>query len=464
MSLQKMSLEPIKNFDSTIKMNNYIITNTFATDKYLYVSYINDKGWDSPNNNNMLVQYDINTEKKNWGYKYKSKLPKSLFSTKKYLLMSVVNPMDKTGNSNELIKLNIKDGKLQEKLTTIQEVLSIFIENDTLYTASTEAIKIYDLKKKLDKSTENILFDKNIKLKVYELSANMKLIVDNNVMYLGYKIPKDNYTNPDVWGLCKINKDDQKVIWNKRFKKGNTSVLHISNDFIYTSTFNKDLEYPEDFSSNAIKLDTEGKKLKTYKYTDENKISEYGVVASAVTSVYVNFGLVFVGASDGIIRIFDETGKLLCRLLHYDEDEEVTPINDINIFKKYLYISSELDVKKMDLTKISILQKHLNKINTKTQTQNTNTKKPNTSKTTKTTKTNTSKNLQKDNLNKFLKELNFKDINECKKRSTKNNNSLTKNELIKKINEYPEIKKQLPANLNSIKKNEICEAIFKLNN
>ena len=56
MSLQKMSLEPIKNFDSTIKMNNYIITNTFATDKYLYVSYINDKGWDSPNNNNMLVE------------------------------------------------------------------------------------------------------------------------------------------------------------------------------------------------------------------------------------------------------------------------------------------------------------------------------------------------------------------------------------------------------------------------
>ena len=460
MSLQNISLEPVKNFDSTIKMNNYIITNTFRTDKYLYVSYINDKGWDSPNNNNMLVQYDINTEKKNWGYKYKLRLPKSLFSTKKYLLMSVVNPMDRTGNSNEIIKLNIKDGKLQEKLTTIQEVLSIFIENDTLYTASTEAIKIYDLKKKLDKPTENILFDKNIKLKVYELSANMKLIVDNNFMYLGYKIPKKNYTNPDKWGLCKINKDDQKVIWNKTFKKGNTSVLHISNDFIYTSTFNKDLEYPEDFSSNAIKLDTEGKKLKTYKYTDENKISEYGV-ASAVTSVYVNFGLVFVGASDGIIRIFDETGKLLCRLLHYDEDEEVTPINDINIFKKYLYISSELDVKKMDLTKISILQKHLNKINTKTQTQNTNTKKPNTSK---TTKTNTSKNLQKDNLNKFLKELNFKDINECKKRSTKNNNSLTKNELIKKINEYPEIKKQLPANLNSIKKNEICEAIFKLNN
>lgn len=439
MSLQKMSLEPIKNFDSTIKMNNYIITNTFATDKYLYVSYINDKGWDSPNNNNMLVQYDINTEKKNWGYKYKLRLPKSLFCTKKYLLMSVVNPMDKTGNSNEIIKLNIKDGKLQEKLTTIQEVLSIFIENDTLYTATTEAIKIYDLKKKLDKPTENILFDKNIKLKVYELSANMKLIVDNNFMYLGYKIPKKNYTNPDKWGLCKINKDDQKVIWNKTFKKGNTSVLHISNDFIYTSTFNKDLEYPEDFSSNAIKLDTEGKKLKTYKYTDENKISEYGVVASAVTSVYVNFGLVFVGASDGIIRIFDETGKLLCRLLHYDEDEEITPINDINIFKKHLYISSELDVKKMDLSKIPILQKHLNK-------------------------TNTSKNLQKDNLDKFLKELNFKDINECKKRSTKNNNSLTKNELIKKINEYPEIKKQLPANLNSIKKDQICEAIFKLKN
>ena len=67
MSLQKMSLEPIKNFDSTIKMNNYIITNTFATDKYLYVSYINDKGWDSPNDNNMLVQYDINTEKKKLG-------------------------------------------------------------------------------------------------------------------------------------------------------------------------------------------------------------------------------------------------------------------------------------------------------------------------------------------------------------------------------------------------------------
>ena len=440
MSLQKMSLEPIKNFDSTIKMNNYIITNTFATDKYLYVSYINDKGWDSPNNNNMLVQYDINTEKKNWGYKYKSKLPKSLFSTKKYLLMSVVNPMDKTGNSNEIIKLNIKDGKLQDKLTTIQQVLSIFIEKDTLYTASTEAIKMYDLKKKLDKPTENILFDKNIKLKVYELSANMKLIVDNNVMYLGYKIPKDNYTNPDVWGLCKINKDDQKVIWNKKFKKGNTSVLHISNDLIYTSTFNKDLEYPEDFSSNVVKLDTEGKKSKTYKYTDENKISDYGDVTSAVTSVYVNFGLVFVGASDGIIRIFDEkNGKLLCRLLHYDEDEEITPINDINIFKKHLYISSELDVKKMDLSKIPVLQKHLNK-------------------------TNTSKNLQKDNLDKFLKELNFKNINECKKRSTKNNNSLTKNELIKKINEYPEIKKQLPANLNSIKKDKICEAIFKLKN
>lgn len=440
MSLQKMSLEPIKNFDSTIKMNNYIITNTFATDKYLYVSYINDKGWDSPNDNNMLVQYDINTEKKNWGYKYKSKLPKSLFSTKKYLLMSVVNPMDKTGNSNEIIKLNIKDGKLQEKLTTIQEVLSIFIEKDTLYTASTEAIKMYDLKKKLDKPTENILFDKNIKLKVYELSANMKLIVDNNVMYLGYKIPKDNYTNPDVWGLCKINKDDQKVIWNKRFKKGNTSVLHISNDLIYTSTFNKDLEYPEDFPSNAVKLNTEGKKSKTYKYTDENKISDYGDVTSAVTSVYVNFGLVFVGASDGMIRIFDEkNGKLLCRLLHYDEDEEITPINDINIFKKHLYISSELDVKKMDLSKIPILQKHLNK-------------------------TNTSKNLQKDNLDKFLKELNFKDINECKKRSSKNNKSLTKNELIKKINEYPEIKKQLPANLNSIKKDQICEAIFKLKN
>ncbi len=439
MSLQKMSLEPIKNFDSTIKMNNYIITNTFATDKYLYVSYINDKGWDSPNDNNMLVQYDINTEKKNWGYKYKSKLPKSLFSTKKYLLMSVVNPMDKTGNSNEIIKLNIKDGKLQEKLTTIQEVLSIFIENDTLYTASTEAIKMYDLKKKLDKPTENILFDKNIKLKVYELSANMKLIVDNNVMYLGYKIPKDNYTNPDVWGLCKINKDDQKVIWNKKFKKGDTSVLHISNDLIYTSTFNKDLEYPEDFSSNVVKLDTEGKKSKTYKYTDENKISEYGDVTSAVTSVYVNFGLVFVGASDGIIRIFDEiSGKLLCRLLHYDEDEEITPINDINIFKKHLYISSELDVKKLDLSKIPVLQKP----NTKKQTQNTNTKKTIT--------------------DKFLKELNFKDINECKKKSTKNNNSLTKNELIKKINEYPEIKKQLPANLNSIKKDQICEAIFKL--
>ena len=440
MSLQKMSLEPIKNFDSTIKMNNYIITNTFATDKYLYVSYINDKGWDSLNDNNMLVQYDINTEKKNWGYKYKSKLPKSLFSTKKYLVMSVVNPMDKTGNSNEIIKLNIKDGKLQDKLTTIQQVLSIFIEKDTLYTASTEAIKMYDLKKKLDKPTENILFDKNIKLKVYELSANMKLIVDNNVMYLGYKIPKDNYTNPDVWGLCKINKDDQKVIWNKKFKKGNTSVLHISNDLIYTSTFNKDLEYPEDFSSNVVKLDTEGKKSKTYKYTDENKISDYGDVTSAVTSVYVNFGLVFVGASDGIIRIFDEkNGKLLCRLLHYDEDEEITSINDINIFKKHLYISSELDVKKMDLSKIPVLQKHLNK-------------------------TNTSKNLQKDNLDKFLKELNFKDINECKKRSTKNNNSLTKNELIKKINEYPEIKKQLPANLNSIKKDKICEAIFKLKN
>jgi len=130
MSLQNISLEPVKNFDSTIKMNNYIITNTFRTEKYLYVSYINDKGWDSPNNNNMLVQYDINTEKKNWGYKYKLRLPKSLFSTKKYLLMSVVNPMDRTGNSNEIIKLNIKDGKLQEKLTTIQEVLSIFIEND----------------------------------------------------------------------------------------------------------------------------------------------------------------------------------------------------------------------------------------------------------------------------------------------------------------------------------------------
>jgi hypothetical protein len=355
--------------------------------------------------------------------------------------MSVVNPMDKTGNSNEIIKLNIKDGKLQEKLTTIQEVLSIFIVNDTLYTASTEAIKMYDLKKKLDKPTENILFDKNIKLKVYELSANMKLIVDNNVMYLGYKIPKDNYTNPDVWGLCKINKDDQKVIWNKKFKKGDTSVLHISNDLIYTSTFNKDLEYPEDFSSNVVKLDTEGKKSKTYKYTDENKISEYGDVTSAVTSVYVNFGLVFVGASDGIIRIFDEiSGKLLCRLLHYDEDEEITPINDINIFKKHLYISSELDVKKLDLSKIPVLQKP----NTKKQTQNTNTKKTIT--------------------DKFLKELNFKDINECKKRSTKNNKSLTKNELIKKINEYPEIKKQLPANLNSIKKDQICEAIFKLKN
>jgi hypothetical protein len=443
MSLQKMSLEPIKNFDSTIKMNNYIITNTFVTDKYLYVSYINDKGWDNPNDNNVLVQYDINTEKKIWGYKYKSRLPKALFSTKKYLLMSVVNPMDRTGNSNEIIKLNIKDGKLQDKLTTIQQVLSIFIEKDTLYTASTEAIKMYDLNKKLDEPTENILFGKNIKLKVFELSANMKLIVDNNFMYLGYKIPKDNYTNPDIWGLCKINKDDQKIIWNKRFKKGNTSVLHISNDLIYTSTFNKDLEYPEDFSSNAVKLNTEGKKSKTYKYTDENKISEYGDVTGAVTSVYVNFGLVFAGASDGMIRIFDEkSGKLLCRLLHYDEDEEVTPINDINIFKKHLYISSELDVKKMDLSKIPVLQKHLNKTNTKKQTQNTNTKKTIT--------------------DIFIKELNFKDINECKKRSTKNNNSLTKNELIKKINEYPEIKNHLPANLNSIKKDEICEAIFKL--
>ena len=158
-----------------------------------------------------------------------------------------------------------------------------------------------------------------------------------------------------------------------------------------------------------------------------------------ILPLYVNFGLVFVGASDGIIRIFDEiSGKLLCRLLHYDEDEEITPINDINIFKKHLYISSELDVKKLDLSKIPVLQKP----NTKKQTQNTNTKKTIT--------------------DKFLKELNFKDINECKKKSTKNNNSLTKNELIKKINEYPEIKKQLPANLNSIKKDQICEAIFKL--
>jgi hypothetical protein len=371
MSLQKISLEPFVNYQKIIKMNNYFITNTFATDKYLYVSYINDKGYDNPNGNNMLVQYDIKTEKKNWDYKYKSRLPTALFSTRKYFFMSVVNKLDTTNNSNEILKLNIKDGKLQEKLNTIELVLSIFIENDKLYTASSKAIKIYNLNNKLDEPIENILLNKDIKLKVEQNSYEMNLIIDNNFMYLSYQISQVNSRMPDKFGLCKINKYNKKVIWIKRSQRGtdlsehdidNLSVLYISNDFIYTNSFNKDLEYPEDFSSYAIKLDKEkGRIKKIYKYTDENRNSEYGDVNSGVTSICVKFGYVFVGATDGIIRIFNEkTGKLLTRLYQYSENDEVTDIIDIYIINKYLYTSSDLYVKKWDLNKIPFFKKLYN--------------------------------------------------------------------------------------------------------
>ena len=229
-----------------------------------------------------------------------------------------------------------------------------------------------------------------------------------------------------------------------------------------------------------------------------------------VSSLLIEFGLLFVGGVKGIINIFDEkTGELLENLHHTDIVTEYFPwltiyvgtIQKMYIKNKYLYAVSAKVLKRWDLTKIPVVQKRLNKIYSDKRmnlqtigknnpllrlpddiknvivkkavfNNNAKSKTPRNNRELKT-KSKTSRNniesktkIQKNILDELFKELKFEDEKECIKRPSKNNKSLKKDEIIeiltKYTNKYAEIRKEIPRNFRYLKKDKICEAIFQL--
>ena len=516
-----MNIELIKVFDYSRDLDTddkYI--NTEFVDDFLYVSKIDREEHVSGNEVNQIIKYNIK-DKNSKGkviHTFPTKFNDLKFidqtlivSNNKYIFVLLVDT-SYNNTKEKVIQIDIKTNKIIKILNTLEKIETIYVDDKKLYTVSTDGgIKIYsvDDKPKFSKF-KYIPFNETEKsylvIQRRKPTNSIKMISNKKNIYLGYNVNFEKYDseykkNFQKFHLYKIDKNSKTGDDLPKKLKGNIKILKEIDNFIYT-------QYTEPITLDNGKKDTKSSLAKIDMNDFEIVENYYNDYDSKwdVSSLLIEFGLLFVGGVKGIINIFDEkTGELLENLHHTDIVSENFPwltiyvgtIQKMYIKGKYLYAVSAKVLKRWDLTKIPVVQKRLNKIysdkrmslkiigknnpllrlpndienvivkqsvlknnNTKSKTPRNNTKS-------KTPRNNTKSKIPKNILDELFKELKFENEKECTKRPSKNNKkSLKKDEIIEILTKYTKdyegIRKRIPKGFRYLRKNEICEAIFQL--